>query len=104
MFFLFITIDLIFEFFLGYNIFGISNQFPGRLSSFLGDELKIGNFYFGFALFTSATVFYFYKKKYFILSIIIFLIVALLIGERSNFLKIIFCFCFFYFFHKFNFS
>ena len=98
MFFLFITIDLIFEFFLGYNIFGISNQFPGRLSSFLGDELKIGNFYFGFALFTSATIFYFYKKKYFFLSIIIFLIVALLIGERSNFLKLFFASVFFIFF------
>ena len=67
---------------------GISNQFPGRLSSFQWNELKIGNFYLGFALIISGIIYYFYKKKYFFISIIIFLVIALLIGERANFLKL----------------
>ena len=40
LFFIFISFDLIFEFLFGFNLIGISNQFPGRLSSFQGDELK----------------------------------------------------------------
>ena len=79
---------------------GISNQFPGRLSSFQGNELKIGNFYLGFALIISGIIYYFYEKKYFFISIIIFLVIALLIGERANFLKLIFCInIFLFFFH-----
>ena len=97
-FFIFISFDLIFEFFFGFNLAGISNQFPGRLSSFQGDELKIGNFYFGFALVVSAIIFYFYEKKYFFVSLIIFLIISLLIGERANFLKLFFASVFFIFF------
>ena len=79
---------------------GISNQFPGRLSSFQGNELKIGNFYLGFALIISGIIYYFfYEKKYFFISIIIFLVIALLIGERANFLKLFFASIFFIFFH-----
>ena len=62
-FFIFISFDLIFEFFFGFNLVGISNQFPGRLSSFQGNELKIGNFYLGFALIISGIIYYFYEKK-----------------------------------------
>ena len=98
LFFLFISLDLIFEFFVGFNFIGISNQFPGRLSSFLGDELKIGNYYLGFALLASTTIYYFFDKKFFILSIIIFLIISLMIGERANFLKLFFATLFFIFF------
>ena len=54
--FIFISIDLIFEFFFGYNTFGYANQFPGRLSSVLDDELKIGYYYFGFFLITLASI------------------------------------------------
>ena len=98
LFFIFISFDLIFEFLFGFNLIGISNQFPGRLSSFQGDELKIGNFYLGFALIISAIIYYFYGKKYFFISLIIFLIIALLIGERANFLKLFFSSIFLIFF------
>ena len=98
LFFIFISFDLIFEFLFGFNLIGISNQFPGRLSSFQGDELKIGNFFLGFALIISAIIYYFYGKKYFFISLIIFLIIALLIGERANFLKLFFASIFFIFF------
>ena len=99
-FFLFISLDLVFEFFFGFNLVGISNQFPGRLSSFQGNELKIGNFYLGFSLFISSIIHYFFKKQYFIISLIFFLIVSLLIGERANFLKLFFASIFFISFLK----
>ena len=49
-FFIFISIDLIFEFFVGHNLFGFSSSMPARLVGLLKDELKIGNFYYGFIL------------------------------------------------------
>ena len=86
--FIFVSVDLLIEFIFGRNIFGFSNQFPGRLSGLLNDELKIGGYYFGFILITISSIFYFYKKKLGIVFLIFFLIIALLIGERSNFIKI----------------
>ena len=47
--FIIVTIDLIIESIFGFNLTGnISPPAKGRLSSFLGEELKIGNYYFGF--------------------------------------------------------
>ena len=70
-------------------LLGFQNNFPGRISSFLNNELKIGNYYFGFILLSLSCIFYNTKNKYyFVGSIILFTIVSLLIGERSNFLKI----------------
>ena len=62
---------------------------PGRLASFLNDELKIGGYYLGFGLISIATIYNFNYKKYYLIPIIIltFLIVSFLIGERSNFIK-----------------
>lgn len=88
--FIFVSIDLLIEFSFGQNIFGFSNQFPGRLSGMLNDELKIGGYYFGFILIALSAFFKFYEKKFGIILIIFFLIIGLLIGERSNFIKIIF--------------
>ena len=99
-FFLFIivTIDIIFETIFGFNTLGFSNNFPGRISSFLNDELKIGNFYFGFILFSLSFIYYNFKKKYyFLLFLIFFTFISLLIGERANFLKILTMVFFFYF-------
>ncbi len=100
--FLVVTIDLIFESIFGFNLIG--NKSPaakGRLAGFLGEELKIGNYYFGFILITLSYILSKLKKNYtlFIFSII-FLIVALLIGERSNFLKILFIVSLFLFFFQ----
>jgi O-antigen ligase len=98
-FFLIVSFDILFEYFFGKNIIGNSSDYHGRIASFTGDELKIGGFYFGF-IFLSLS--YFYKRqKIFILLSISFLIIALLIGERSNFIKIFIMYLiFFIFFFK----
>ena len=71
----------------------------GRIASFTGDELKIGGFYFGF-LFICLAFFFENKKKLFGLLFLIFFIIAILIGERSNFFEnfyyVFYVFTFFY--------
>lgn len=90
LFFLFITIDLIFEFYFGSNFFGFKSDYYGRLAGLTGDELKIGGFYFGFIMLSLSLAFQ--KKPQFIFPLIlVFFIVSIMIGERSNFLKIILC-------------
>jgi len=89
--FIFISSDLIGEYIFGKDIFGNVSYMPGRLSGVMGKELKIGNYYLGFYFFSIAAIAtIFKKKKLLIASIIIFTIVAFLIGERSNFLRILF--------------
>ena len=46
--FVIISIDLIYEYFVGVNTLGFKSYMPGRLSGFFGDELVAGYFYFGF--------------------------------------------------------
>ena len=88
--FLFVTFDLFIEYFLGYNLFtGYISEYPGRIGGLTGAELKIGGYYFGFALIAFAFVASYNNNKILYLFFIIFLIAALLIGERSNFLKIL---------------
>jgi O-antigen ligase len=86
--FYFITLDLIFEFLSGKNFFGNQATYPGRLSGVLGEELKIGNFYTGFAFIVLINLFQTMKnnKIVFLISLIFF-IVSFLIGERANFIK-----------------
>ena len=91
--FLVITFDLIFEFIFGFNILGIKSPMHGRLVSFLGDELKIGGLYFGFAALTLAYVASLKsinKDLYICVAFILFIGTAFIIGERSNFLKTLF--------------
>ena len=91
--FLVITFDLIFEFIFGFNILGIKSPMHGRLVSFLGDELKIGGLYFGFVALTLAYVASLKsinKDFYIYVAFILFITTAFIIGERSNFLKILF--------------
>lgn len=98
--FLVVSIDILVEFFFGRNILGYSADYPGRIASFTGDELKIGAFYFGF-LFISLSFLEGKNKNIFLFSVIISLVVALIIGERSNFLKVLsMVFLFFIFFLK----
>ena len=66
---------------------GFESVYEGRIASFTGDEVKIGGFYFGFILLSLN--FIYEKKKYLILLAILFFVIALMIGERSNFLKIL---------------
>jgi hypothetical protein len=49
--FIITTLDLIFEHIFGHNSLGFKSYMPGRLSGFLNQELKIGNYYYGFFLF-----------------------------------------------------
>ena len=73
----------------------------GRLSSFLGTELKIGHFYNGFIFLIISHLIL--KKKlnlYTATLIIIFFSASFIIGERSNFLKIFIGFVLFIFLAK----
>ena len=71
LFIFFITsIDLFIEHMIGHNLLGNVSYMPGRLSGFLGDELKIGNYYLGFYFLSLATLTENLKKKK-ILSVLI---------------------------------
>ena len=101
--FLLVSVDLLYEHLFGQNILGFSNQFPGRLSGFLNDELKIGGYYFGFIMLSIATIFHFYQIRIGLFFVIFFLIISILIGERANLIKIVFCiFVFFSITHLFD--
>ena len=85
--FLIVSLDLVFESTFGKNILGYESNYPARLASFSGNELKIGGYYFGFI---SLVLGFILKKNkfFFILSFIIFFVLSLLIGERANFIKV----------------
>lgn len=103
-FFAIVTFDLIFEFLTGNNILGFKSYMPGRLAGFLNKELKIGNFYYGFCLIAVSYVNENLKKNNeLICTILIILIVitSFLIGERSNFIKLLLI-CTFYYLIVFN--
>tara|TARA_Y100000389_G_scaffold147641_1_gene146549 strand:+ start:21311 stop:22579 length:1269 start_codon:yes stop_codon:yes gene_type:complete len=104
--FLITAIDLFYEFIFGFNILGNTSYMPGRLSGFLGDELKIGNYFFGFFLISLTYLLDLNSfKNYYpkIIIIIFFIVVSFLIGERSNFIRIFASFIFFlYFYQKFS--
>tara|TARA_Y100000816_G_scaffold292511_1_gene288192 strand:- start:3816 stop:5060 length:1245 start_codon:yes stop_codon:yes gene_type:complete len=87
-----VNLDLIYEYFSGKNILGYKSNLEGRLASFLDDELKIGGYYFGFCLLSLATIYSNFKKDYKIIFgfAILFLTISFLIGERSNFIKVLF--------------
>ena len=84
------SIDLFIEYIFGQNLLGNTSYMRGRLSGFLGDELKIGNYYLGFYFLILAFSIQFFKQKFLSIFIILFISsIALLIGERANFIKII---------------
>ncbi len=90
--FLFVSIDLIFEFIFGFNFFGFVSPFEGRLGGVFGEELKIGHFYSAFVLVILFNLQNFLRNKsyndYFFYTLVVsFLLISLIIGERSNFLK-----------------
>ncbi len=97
--FIIVTFDLCFEFIFGFNVIGNSSYMPGRLSSFLGDELKIGNYFFGFFLISSVYLINLMseKNKLVLFCLIFFVFISFIIGERSNFIKIFICFFLFIF-------
>ena len=106
--FLFITLDLLVEFIFGSNMFGFISPYEGRLGSVLGEELKIGHFYFSLVLIVLYNLQKIFKIKFnndyiFYSTLILFLMVSLFIGERSNFIKTLFIiFLFVFIFDKKN--
>ena len=110
--FFIISVDLIYEFSFGKNIFGYSSYMPGRLSGFFNDELKIGYLYSSLILFSLSYLFIFFfkerkniikknsffdNKNIFYFLIFFSLFVSFIIGERSNFLKALIIIFFFIF-------
>ena len=86
--FFIVTADIFFEFIVGKNILGFSSDYGGRIASFTGDELKIGGFYLGFFL-ICLSYFKSKNKNFFLLILLLFLITSFIIGERSNFIKVL---------------
>ena len=96
--FILVSLDLIYEYFVGVNIIGIKSPMHGRLVSFLGDELKIGGLYFALLALVISAIYQFtvVKKKFKYLNQVVFysiifafLIISYMIGERSNFIKVL---------------
>ena len=106
------SLDLIFELINGKNILGFQSYIHGRLAGFFNDELIIGHFYYAFILIILSFMFKILSNKkfnimnkrydlknFFNLFIFLFLLISFLIGERSNFIKVlimIFLFTFFF--------
>jgi O-antigen ligase len=98
--FIIVTFDLVFEYIFGFNTLGFRSPWDERLSGFLNQELKIGHYYYSFAFFALGYLFYNLKntklKNFLFLSIfLLFLLTSFLIGERSNFIRMLFISSFF---------
>ncbi len=99
-----ISVDIYFEFLFGKNILGNISNYPDRIASFTGKELKIGHYMLAIFLLPFA---YFIQKNentkikfifFFILALVFSSIIAT--GERSNSIRAIFCFFLFIFLLK----
>jgi O-antigen ligase len=95
--FIITTLDLIFEYCFGHNTLGFKSYMSGRLSGFLNQELKIGNYYYGFILFAISYLVYNFKNKISIILFCTFLFTSLIIGERANFIRTFIMICIFFF-------
>ena len=107
------TLDLIFELVYGKNILGFESYIHGRLAGFFNDELIIGHFYSAFILiiiFFISQIFSTKKlnildkeynlKNFIYIFIFLFLLISFLIGERSNFIKVLIMVILFTFFFE----
>jgi O-antigen ligase len=86
-----VVLDLYFQSFFNYNLFGFEVHHNNRLTGFMKDELKIAHWLLGFTMPTIA--FFLMKNKklsYALITSLFFLVILLLINERSNGLKGIF--------------
>lgn len=91
---IFLGLDIIFQFFIGHDFFGIVSRIPSRYSGFLGDEYIAGSFIslFFIYIFLFLNLFFnSYKKNILILFVsIFFLNVIIITGERLALLRYLF--------------
>ena len=93
-----VVFDLFFQYFFGFNTLGFKNVYPGRLSGFLHEELKIAHLVIGFFILSTS---YFLNKthnKYYIFLLFIFVVIIILINERANAIRGILIFTLFFLF------
>ena len=84
-----LSLDLIFQYIIGYNIIGIpieNNHGGSRASSFFGDELVAGSYILKFGLPVLGYLLYKNKYLFFFLLLITFEIAIICTGERMTFL------------------
>lgn len=100
-----VIFDIYVEFIYGKNLIGNTSTYEGRISSFLGKELKIGHFLYSIFLPIFSYFLFNLKNKinnrnYFALLFFFGIIVAMsaiiLTGERANSIKSFFCFTLFF--------
>jgi O-antigen ligase len=93
---LIVSLDIFFEYFNGKNILGFESYDPSRIASFLGNELKIAHFLYGFS-FISLGYFidkfnqkrFYYHEAFILLLIGLFTAAIVMTGERANTIKFI---------------
>ena len=84
-----VLFDCVFEIIFGFNTLGFISEYPGRIASFFGEELIVGAFVHGFALFFLGYLMMNNSNNIFLgFCILAIILISLLIGERSNFLKL----------------
>ena len=107
------SLDLIFELVNGKNILGFESYIHGRLAGFFNDELIVGHFYYAFILIILSFIFKIFSNKklniinkeydlknFIYIFIFLFLTISFLIGERSNFIKVLIMILLFTFFFE----
>ena len=88
--FLVVLFDIFFEILFGHNTLGFVSDMPARVASFFGKELVVGAYLHGFVLFfLGYTVSKRYNSNLIILLIVGIVIISFLVGERSNFIKLL---------------
>ena len=81
-----VSLDLIFELIFGFNTLGFKSAYDGRLSGFMGEELKIGHWFLCFSLILLGSNLN--HNKMFYLLILTLIIISFFIGERANFFRL----------------
>ena len=81
-----VSLDLIFELIFGFNTLGFKSAYDGRLSGFMGEELKIGHWFLCFSLILLGSNLN--HNKMFYLLIFTLILISFFIGERANFFRL----------------
>ena len=103
-YFIIISMDVIVELIYGSNLFGYSSGYEGRIASFTNDELIIGYIFSFLFIFSSALIYKKIKYKFFLIILSIVVMISFIIGERSNFIKLLMLLNIFYFLNLFYFD